>query len=83
MKSLGYYNGKIGPVEELTVPFTDRGLYFGDGVYDATCAANHIPFALDRPHRPVFQQLPGGAHPLCHEQARAARLAAGPVRPGG
>ena len=47
MKSLGYYNGKIGPVEELTVPFTDRGLYFGDGVYDATCAANHIPFALD------------------------------------
>ena len=47
MKSLGYYNGKIGAPEELTVPFTDRGLYFGDGVYDATTSANHIPFAID------------------------------------
>lgn len=47
MKNLGYYNGKIGAPEELTVPFTDRGLYFGDGVYDATTSANHIPFAID------------------------------------
>lgn len=47
MKSIGYYNGKTGPLEELTVPFTDRGLYFGDGVYDATAVANHTPFAID------------------------------------
>lgn len=47
MKSIGYYNGKTGPLEELTVPFTDRGLYFGDGVYDATAVVNHNPFAID------------------------------------
>ncbi len=47
VKSIGYYNGKTGPLEELTVPFTDRGLYFGDGVYDATAVVNHNPFAID------------------------------------
>ena len=47
MQSIGYYNGKTGPIDQLMVPFTDRGLYFGDGVYDATTAANHIPFAID------------------------------------
>lgn len=47
MTSIGYYNGKYGPIDQLTVPFTDRGLYFGDGVYDATCAAGGVPFALD------------------------------------
>ena len=36
MKNLGYYNGEIGPIEEMKVPMTDRGLYFGDGIYDAS-----------------------------------------------
>ena len=47
MKEVGYYNGKIGPLEEMTVPMQDRALYFGDGIYEATCVANRIPFALD------------------------------------
>ena len=47
MQSIGYYNGKTGPIDQLTVPFTDRGLYFGDGVYDATTAAGGVPFAID------------------------------------
>ncbi|MGE4483611.1 MAG: aminotransferase class IV [Oscillospiraceae bacterium] len=47
MKNVGYYNGKIGPLEEMTVPMNDRALYFGDGVYDATMFDNNIPFALD------------------------------------
>jgi len=47
MDSLGYYNGKWGPLDEMTVPMNDRGCYFGDGVYDATCAANGVIFALD------------------------------------
>ena len=34
MKTLGYYNGKFGPLEEMTVPMNDRACYFGDGVYD-------------------------------------------------
>lgn len=44
MKNVGYYNGKIGLIEEMTVPMNDRGLFFGDGVYDATIAANKKMF---------------------------------------
>ncbi len=47
MKNLGYYNGKIGLLEELSIPFNDRVHFFGDGVYDATCCRNQKIFALD------------------------------------
>ena len=29
------------------MPINDRALYFGDGIYEATCAANRIPFAIE------------------------------------
>ena len=47
MKNLGYYNGKIGALDELTVPFNDRVHFFGDGVYEATFTRNHKVFALE------------------------------------
>ena len=47
MKNLGYYNGRIGLIEEMTVPMNDRAGYFGDGIYDATYSRNHIIYALD------------------------------------
>lgn len=47
MKDLGYYNGRFGPVEEMTVPFNDRVHFFGDGVYDVTYTRNYNPFALE------------------------------------
>lgn len=47
MKSVGYYNGTFGPLEEMQVPMGDRAVYFGDGCYDATYAVNKIPFALE------------------------------------
>lgn len=47
MENLGYYNGKFGPLDEMTVPFNDRVHFFGDGVYEATPARNHKIFALD------------------------------------
>lgn len=46
MKNLGYYNGKTGLINELTVPMTDRAFYFGDGVYDAVMCRNNIPYLL-------------------------------------
>ena len=46
MKTLGYYNGKFGPLDEMTVPMNDRACYFGDGVYEATLARNGKIFAL-------------------------------------
>ena len=41
MKSLGYYNGKIGELEEMEIPMLDRAVYFGDGVYDVAYAVNY------------------------------------------
>lgn len=47
METLGFYNGKTAPLEEMQVPMLDRACYFGDGVYDVTFSENHVPFALD------------------------------------
>lgn len=47
MENLGFYNGKFGPLDEMTIPMLDRVCYFGDGVYDATYSKNHVIFALD------------------------------------
>lgn len=47
MKDLGYYNGRFGPLETMTVPMDDRACWFGDGVYDATCCRNHKIYMLD------------------------------------
>lgn len=47
MKDLGYYNGKYGSLEEMTIPMNDRASWFGDGVYDAGCSHNYHLFAID------------------------------------
>jgi Branched-chain amino acid aminotransferase/4-amino-4-deoxychorismate lyase len=47
MKDIGYYNGKSGPIDEMTIPMNDRVVYFGDGVYDATYAVNHVIYAIE------------------------------------
>lgn len=47
MKKVGYYNGVIAPLEELTVPALDRSVYFGDGCYDACMYAGRKIFALE------------------------------------
>ncbi|GFH41128.1 aminotransferase class IV [Lactococcus insecticola] len=46
MKDLAYYNGSITRISEMMVPFNDRSHFFGDGVYDATIARNHVIFKL-------------------------------------
>lgn len=47
MKTLGYYDGFYDEIDRMTIPFDDRSHYYGDGVYDATCAGNHVIFNLD------------------------------------
>jgi D-alanine transaminase len=47
MKNLGYYCGKFGLLDEMTVPMNDRVCYFGDGVYDATYTANYKIYDLE------------------------------------
>lgn len=47
MQSIAYYDGKFGSPDEISVPFNDRSHFFGDGVYDATIAGNHVVYLLD------------------------------------
>ena len=47
MKELGYYNGRIGELNEMTVPMNDRACWFGDGVYEAGMCRNYHIFTLD------------------------------------
>jgi len=49
MKNIGYFNGAMGPLEEMTIPMNDRAVYFGDGIYEAALTVNRIPFGLE-PH---------------------------------
>ena len=46
MPAIGYYNGKLGPLDEMTVSMNDRAVYFGDGCYEALIAIGQKPFAL-------------------------------------
>lgn len=47
MKTVAYYNGKISEIDEMQIPLNDRSVFLGDGVYDATMAANHTIFEPD------------------------------------
>lgn len=47
MERIGYYNGEIGALDDLRVPFLDRAAFYGDGVYDATMARDGVILFLD------------------------------------
>lgn len=47
MKTLGFYNGKYDEIDKMMIPMSDRSHWFGDGVYDATCARNYKIMAID------------------------------------
>ena len=48
MSAIGYYNGTIGALEELTIPLLDRASYFGDGCYEACFVRNGRGFAIEK-----------------------------------
>ena len=47
MQKVGYFNGSIGNLEEMSIPLCDRSVFFGDAVYDAVLVLNKKPFTLD------------------------------------
>jgi D-alanine transaminase len=47
MPAIGWYNGTMGPLSEMTVPMNDRAVYFGDGCYEACLATGLRAFALE------------------------------------
>lgn len=57
MKTIGYYNGTIAPLEELMIPANDRSNYYADGVYDAAYGRNYKIFALDEHIDRFFKSL--------------------------
>ena len=46
MENIGYYNGVFAPIEQLMIPACDRGVYFGDGVYEALRVERYRFFGL-------------------------------------
>ena len=47
MENLGYYNGKIDLIENMTVPMNDRACYFGDGIFEVAYCRNYKIYSLD------------------------------------
>ena len=39
MNSYAYYNGNFGNRNEITIPLSDRSIFFGDAIYDAAIGA--------------------------------------------
>jgi len=73
MKELGYYNGRIGELSEMTVPMNDRASWFGDGVYDAGLCRNREIFVLDEHVDRLFRsaEMLEIAPPLSKEELKA------------
>ena len=74
MQNLGYYNGVVGPLDELTVPFNDRVHFFGDGVYEATFTRNHKVFALEEHIDRFYRSAAMVDIKIPHEKAELAAI---------
>ena len=78
---IGYYNGTIAPLNELTIPMNDRVVYFGDGVYDATMAyegcildfTDHVDRFISSLNK-LSMPLPLPREELCGELRRIAAM---------
>lgn len=46
MMRIAYFNGTIGNYDEMTIPFSDRSVFYGDAIYDAVLVLDRKPFAL-------------------------------------
>lgn len=47
MTRIGWYNGVMGPIEQVNIPMQDRALFFGDGAYDFAFAYNGVMFQIE------------------------------------
>lgn len=47
MAAYAYYNGKFGLREDISIPLTDRAIYFGDGIYDVAIGRDGKIFQAD------------------------------------
>ncbi len=47
MKRIGYFNGIIDDLDNMSIPLCDRSVFYGDAVYDAILVLDGKPFTLD------------------------------------
>ena len=47
MGRIGYFNGTIGDYDAMTIPLSDRSVFYGDAVYDAVLILDRKAFALE------------------------------------
>ena len=74
MKINAYYNGKFGNVSEITIPLTDRAIFFGDGIYDAAIGRNGKIFMLDDHVERFFSNAAALNIPLSETRSELKRL---------
>ena len=53
MNTIAFYNGMFMPKDEITIPLSDRAIYFGDGIYEAAIGRNGKVY-LDSYHMQRF-----------------------------
>ncbi len=70
---LAYLNGEFLPRDEASVPITDRGLLFGDSVYEVVPAYGGIPFRVTHHLERLDRSLAaiGMQNPLAHDAWRS------------
>lgn len=74
MKNVAYYNGTVGYIEELSVPISDRAVYFGDGVYDVAVADHYKAFRLEDHINRFFSSAGQLRLPLAMTKEELSRL---------
>ena len=70
---LSYLNGEYLPRSEARLPITDRGLLFGDSVYEVVPAYGGRPFRVEHHLHRLDRSLTSirMANPLSHDDWRA------------
>ena len=57
MGDYAYYNGKYEKYSEISVPLTDRALFFGDGVYEVMLYKDEVIYQFDEHYERLIKSL--------------------------
>ena len=68
MNGFAYYNGKIGFCDEISIPLTDRTIYFGDAVYDVIVGNGNGMFLPDEHIDRLFSNMEKLFFPLYYSK---------------
>lgn len=55
MQDYAYYNGVFCPYDAMTIPLSDRSIFFGDAVYDVMIGALGVPYQANEHFSRLFK----------------------------